>query len=86
VGSFDRATRRRVHKGSGLSDLELAVAAEAGVIDPSTVVVTTVHDLQVRALGEIPTAGHDIHVDLVVTPERGREDLGHPAPATPPVA
>jgi 5-formyltetrahydrofolate cyclo-ligase len=51
-------------------DLELAVAAEAGLIDPSTVVVTTVHDLQVRAAGEIPTAGHDIHVDLVVTPER----------------
>jgi 5-formyltetrahydrofolate cyclo-ligase len=60
----------RLGKGGGFSDLELAVASEAGLIDPSTVVVTTVHDLQVRAAGEIPTAGHDIHVDLVVTPER----------------
>jgi 5-formyltetrahydrofolate cyclo-ligase len=60
----------RLGKGGGFSDLELAVAAEAGLIDPSTVVVTTVHDLQVRAAGEIPTAGHDIRVDLVVTPER----------------
>jgi 5-formyltetrahydrofolate cyclo-ligase len=60
----------RLGKGGGFSDLELAVAAEAGLIDPSTVVVTTVHDLQVRAAGEIPTAGHDMHVDLVVTPER----------------
>lgn len=60
----------RLGKGGGFSDLELAVAAEAGLIDPSTVVVTTVHDLQVRTAGEIPTAGHDIHVDLVVTPER----------------
>jgi 5-formyltetrahydrofolate cyclo-ligase len=60
----------RLGKGGGFSDLELAVAAEAGLIDPSTVVVTTVHDLQVRAAGEIPTAGHDIHVDLVATPER----------------
>jgi 5-formyltetrahydrofolate cyclo-ligase len=60
----------RLGKGGGFSDLELAVAAEAGLIDPSTVVVTTVHDLQVRAAGEIPTTRHDIHVDLVVTPER----------------
>jgi len=60
----------RLGKGGGFSDLELAAATEAGLIDPSTVVVTTVHDLQVRAAGEIPTAGHDIHVDLVVTPER----------------
>jgi 5-formyltetrahydrofolate cyclo-ligase len=63
----------RLGKGGGFSDLELAVAAEAGLIDPSTVVVTTVHDLQVRPAGEIPTTGHDIHVDLVVTPERLHE-------------
>jgi 5-formyltetrahydrofolate cyclo-ligase len=33
-------------------------------------VVTTVHDLQVRPAGLIPRTGHDIHVDLVVTPTR----------------
>jgi 5-formyltetrahydrofolate cyclo-ligase len=35
-----------------------------------TVVVTTVHEVQVRPAGTIPTTGHDIAVDLIVTPER----------------
>lgn len=60
----------RLGKGGGFSDLELAVAAEAGLVDRSTVVVTTVHELQVRPAGAIPTTAHDIHVDMVVTPER----------------
>jgi 5-formyltetrahydrofolate cyclo-ligase len=60
----------RLGKGGGFSDLELAVAAEAGLVAPDTVVVTTVHELQVRRAGEIPTVGHDVHVDVVVTPER----------------
>jgi 5-formyltetrahydrofolate cyclo-ligase len=60
----------RLGKGGGFSDLELAVAAEAGLVGQSTVVVTTVHELQVRPAGEIPTVGHDVHVDVVVTPER----------------
>jgi 5-formyltetrahydrofolate cyclo-ligase len=33
-------------------------------------VVTTVHELQVRPAGLIPVTGHDVPVDLVVTPER----------------
>jgi 5-formyltetrahydrofolate cyclo-ligase len=60
----------RLGKGGGFSDLELAVAAEAALVAPATVVVTTVHELQVRPAGEIPTVDHDIHVDLVVTPDR----------------
>ena len=32
--------------------------------------VTTVHELQVRAAGTIPLTAHDVPVDLVVTPER----------------
>jgi 5-formyltetrahydrofolate cyclo-ligase len=59
----------RLGKGGGFSDLELAVAVEAGLVDEHTVVVTTVHDLQVLRTGAIPTTDHDIHVDLVVTPE-----------------
>jgi 5-formyltetrahydrofolate cyclo-ligase len=59
----------RLGKGGGFSDLELAVAAEAGLVGPETVVVTTVHELQVRPAGEIRTTAHDVHVDLVVTPE-----------------
>jgi 5-formyltetrahydrofolate cyclo-ligase len=60
----------RLGKGGGFSDLELAVAAEAGLVGRKTAVVTTVHELQVRPAGAIPTVAHDVHVDVVVTPER----------------
>jgi 5-formyltetrahydrofolate cyclo-ligase len=60
----------RLGKGGGFSDLEFAVAAEAGLVDADTVVVTTVHDLQVLRSGSIPMTDHDIHVDVVVTPEQ----------------
>jgi 5-formyltetrahydrofolate cyclo-ligase len=60
----------RLGKGGGFSDLELAVAAEAGLVDASTVVVTTVHERQVLAAGIVPTTDHDIHVDVIVTPGR----------------
>jgi 5-formyltetrahydrofolate cyclo-ligase len=60
----------RLGKGGGFSDLEFAVAAAAGLVDADTVVVTTVHELQVVAAGTVPTTSHDLHVDLVVTPER----------------
>lgn len=38
---------RHDHDAGGFSDLELALAAAPGLIDAATVVVTTVHDLQV---------------------------------------
>jgi 5-formyltetrahydrofolate cyclo-ligase len=60
----------RLGKGGGFSDLELAIAADAGLVDADTIVVTTVHDRQVLPAGTVPTTDHDIHVDLVVTPER----------------
>jgi 5-formyltetrahydrofolate cyclo-ligase len=60
----------RLGKGGGFSDLELAVAADAGLVDADTIVVTTVHDRQVLPAGTVPTTAHDIHVDVVVTPER----------------
>ena len=60
----------RLGKGGGFADLEYALASAAGLIGPDTVVVTTVHELQVRPAGSIPVTGHDIPVDLVVTPER----------------
>ena len=60
----------RLGKGGGFSDLEFALAVEAGLIGPDTVVVTTVHELQVRPPGTIPLTGHDVRLDLVVTPER----------------
>jgi 5-formyltetrahydrofolate cyclo-ligase len=60
----------RLGKGGGFSDLEFAIAAAAGLVDDRTVVVTTVHDVQVRAAGSIPVVDHDVHVDVIVTPTR----------------
>jgi 5-formyltetrahydrofolate cyclo-ligase len=60
----------RLGKGGGFSDLEYALACEAGMIGPETVVVTTVHELQVLEAGAIPVAAHDFRLDLIVTPER----------------
>ncbi len=58
----------RLGKGGGFSDLEFALASEAGLIDDDTVVATTVHDLQVLEPGRIPLAEHDVRVQLIVTP------------------
>ncbi|MGQ0574547.1 MAG: 5-formyltetrahydrofolate cyclo-ligase [Pseudonocardia sp.] len=60
----------RLGKGGGFADLEFALAAAAGLVGPDTLVVTTVHELQVRPAGVIPAAAHDAPLDLVVTPDR----------------
>ena len=60
----------RLGKGGGFSDLEFALASEAGLVGPSTVLATTVHDLQVRPAGVIPSVDHDFRLDLIVTPTR----------------
>jgi len=58
----------RIGKGGGYSDLELALLVEAGLVDDTTVIATTVHQLQVLD-EELPETEHDFRVDLVVTPE-----------------
>jgi 5-formyltetrahydrofolate cyclo-ligase len=60
----------RLGKGGGFADLEFALAAAAGLVSADTLVVTTVHELQVRPAGSVPTTAHDVPVDLIVTPER----------------
>jgi 5-formyltetrahydrofolate cyclo-ligase len=70
----------RVGKGGGFSDLELALCIEQGVIDDDTVIVTTVHDLQVLD-EELPETEHDFRVDIVVTPT---EVIRCPRVARPP--
>lgn len=58
----------RVGKGGGFSDLEYGLLAEAEKLGPETVIVTTVHALQV--LGHaIDMAPHDLPVDVIVTPD-----------------
>jgi 5-formyltetrahydrofolate cyclo-ligase len=60
----------RLGKGGGFADLEFALASAAGLIGPGTLCVTTVHEIQVLAAGTIPMTGHDVPVDLIITPER----------------
>ena len=59
----------RLGKGAGYSDIEVALLQEAGLIGPSTVIVTTVHPLQVIDAA-LPETKHDFSVDLIVTPDQ----------------
>ncbi|MER6156878.1 5-formyltetrahydrofolate cyclo-ligase [Streptomyces sp. NPDC001868] len=69
----------RVRKGAGYSDLEFAFLMEAGLISGRTVVVSTVHSLQVVD-EDLPATDHDFGVDLIVTPD---EVISCPAPHRP---
>jgi 5-formyltetrahydrofolate cyclo-ligase len=57
----------RLGKGAGYSDIEVALLTEAGLLSPQTVIVTTIHDLQVVD-EPLPETDHDFSVDLIVTP------------------
>jgi 5-formyltetrahydrofolate cyclo-ligase len=74
----------RLGKGGGFSDLEYALAWEAGLIGPSTVIVTTAHAAQVLENGRIPVTGHDFRLDMIVTPERVIPCRRRPAPRRQP--
>jgi 5-formyltetrahydrofolate cyclo-ligase len=58
----------RLGKGAGYSDIEVALLHEAELISPTTVIATTVHQLQVVD-GELPERAHDFSLDLIVTPD-----------------
>jgi 5-formyltetrahydrofolate cyclo-ligase len=59
----------RIGKGEGYSDLEFALLREFDLVDASTTVATTVHEMQVVD-DALPTSPHDVPMDYVVTPER----------------
>jgi 5-formyltetrahydrofolate cyclo-ligase len=58
----------RLGKGGGYSDLEFALARQAGLIGEATPVVTTVHALQVIERS-IPMTHHDVALDHIATPQ-----------------
>ena len=77
VGSVAVSTDgARLGKGGGFSDLEYALALEAGLLTEETPVVTTVHPLQVLEPGEIPMTDHDVPLDVIVTPSEVLETSG----------
>jgi 5-formyltetrahydrofolate cyclo-ligase len=70
----------RVGKGGGYSDLEFGLLVDAGLVDASTLLVTTVHPLQVLD-EELPETEHDFRVDRIATPDTV---IATPAPLRPP--
>lgn len=57
----------RIGKGGGFADLEYALAVAAGIVQPDTPVISTVHAMQI--LDEaFPITHHDVPLDYVVTP------------------
>ncbi|GAA0265391.1 5-formyltetrahydrofolate cyclo-ligase [Cryptosporangium japonicum] len=58
----------RIGKGAGYSDLEVALLTDVGAITPGTLVVTTVHPLQVVA-ESLPSTRHDFTVELIAAPD-----------------
>jgi 5-formyltetrahydrofolate cyclo-ligase len=70
----------RLGKGGGYADLELALLVEAGLVSEQTVMVTTVHPLQVVD-EPLPETEHDFRVDLIVTPD---EVIACGSPRRPP--
>ena len=58
----------RVGKGGGYSDLEFAIALQAGIVKRNTPIITTVHALQIVD-DEIDLKPHDIPVDFIITPQ-----------------
>jgi len=69
----------RIGKGAGYSDIEVALLADAGLVHPETIIVTTVHDLQVVD-EPIPDSPHDFRVDFIVTPTQVIPCPPSPAP------
>lgn len=57
----------RLGKGGGYSDLEYALARQAGLLNGTTPIMTTVHPVQL--VRHIPLTDHDIPLDYIVTPD-----------------
>jgi len=66
----------RVGKGGGYSDLEFAIALQAGIVKRNTPIITTVHALQIVD-DEIDLKPHDIPVDFIITPQETIHTRAH---------
>ena len=70
----------RIGKGEGYGDLEFGILRELGLVEDSTPVFTSVHDLQVFH-EPLPQSPHDVPVDAIFTPTRSiRVEARRPRP------
>lgn len=59
----------RIGKGNGYVDLDVGILTNLGVVNKDTLIVTTVHDVQVYdTLPEHLFQSYDLPLDLIVTP------------------
>jgi len=58
----------RIGQGKGFLDLEWAMMCSIKAVNPDTIIVTTVHDDQIRDIPEELIEEHDVPVDFIVTP------------------
>ena len=64
---------RRLGKGLGFAEIEWATLYHLGIVDQSTIVMTTVHENQIVSDSELHAglqASYDLPVDIIVTPRR----------------
>ncbi len=65
----------RTGKGAGFADLELGIFRELKLLKADTLLVTTVHDLQVVDAAEVVMQAHDSPLDWIFTPTQSIETL-----------
>jgi len=58
----------RLGKGTGYSDQEYALLKNAGALTSKTLIVTTVHDVQI--VEGVPSQEWDVPVDVIITPTK----------------
>jgi 5-formyltetrahydrofolate cyclo-ligase len=66
----------RIGKGGGFADLEYALAVAAGIVQPATPVISTVHAMQILD-EDFPITHHDVPLDHVVTPDETIHCMGN---------
>ena len=63
----------RTGKGGGFADLELGIFRDMGLVQPTTPIVTTVHDSQIVDDERVAMVGHDTPLDWIITPDEAIE-------------
>ncbi|MBG6066414.1 5-formyltetrahydrofolate cyclo-ligase [Micromonospora ureilytica] len=79
--AVSRQSGVRVGKGTGYSDLEIALLTEAGLVTTETAIATTIHQTQLLE-DVLPDTDHDFSVDFAITPNEVvacRPDRGRPS-------